>query len=1210
MKKILTLLLAAVLMFSCLAFVACTDNKTEPTAAPTETPTEAPTDAPAEESGLDAAAEYVRQLYKDMTATGADYTVISSVKVGGVTYSVTWAVSVDSITLTATDDGKILVDLPDDGEEEIPYVLTATVSDAEGNKVTKEFNLTVVFNPVEWSEYYAAETGDFIIVEGIVTGMVSKSLNGASNNCLFLQDADENGGYYVYGMADDPAELGIEIGMTVRVSGTKDIYSGTHEVKPNGVKIVSKEKTPVTPIDITKAYTDAENLKDKGLVDLQGALVTIKGVEITGQVESSGYYQFTLAGKESYIRISSSTCAITKAEQSTFKSTHTEKRGYLADATGIVSVYNGAIYLVPVTVDAFNNFQMVERTDAEKLVYEAGNISVDSAIHMNTTLNLPTAGVTYSDVAISWVSDNACAVVDGGVVTITLQDEAQTVKLTATLTIGTETKTVEFTVAVDARPTIIPQIVDTPAADKAYKFMLTQKNLGQNLFINGEMANTYYFATTVDYTEALDVFVEVVDGGYKLYTTINGDKAYISIVASADKAHVNVIYSATTATVYEWNAEHKTFTVEITDANDDKNGTYFFGTYNQLRTFSASNIDKIATNFVAHLVEMVDAASCVHTYAGDCDATCDLCGASREVEADHTYDNACDANCNVCNAERTPADHIYDNACDVNCNVCGATRKVQHTDAEGDGKCDVCGVNMEDTVINYGTLEAPITTTQAVKFNETLAEGETSEEKFYVQGVITQIGSKGNYYKNVYITDGETEFLIYTINLMEGMTSMKVGDTITAHGFIKNYSGTIEMAGVGTDYVYVVAFVESVCEHTYAGECDATCDNCGATREATGTHTYENACDTSCDTCGETRTVEHTYDNACDTDCNVCGATRTITHNYVDGTCSVCGAEKPVVPSDSTTVTVVIGDYASANSWANSTMYNEITVGNITISANATTYNEQYGANTGKYYESNTSWRIYQNEAPEFTITVPDGASIVSVKVTYAVKNTGTLTLNGQAVASDAVTAVNAASVTFSVGNTGDATNGNVQVTAIEIVVSGDVGDVGGGDNGGNEGGEDPTPEQPPVSGETLTALTELKNGDVVVIAAPAYNMALSAEKVSADSFYNKGVDISGGLSAITDAEKFTVTVNGDGSYTFTSKTGVVIALADDYGSLNAEGANKSWTLEAKDGATGVFYVKNTVRGNYLEWYASKGNWSTYSNNSDDQFEISFYAVG
>ncbi len=63
--------------------------------------------------------------------------------------------------------------------------------------------------------------------------------------------------------------------------------------------------------------------------------------------------------------------------------------------------------------------------------------------------------------------------------------------------------------------------------------------------------------------------------------------------------------------------------------------------------------------------------------------------------------------------------------------------------------------------------------------------------------------------------------------------------------------------------------------HTYSGDCDATCNECGEPRETT---------------------VDHTYDNACDTDCNVCGEVRQITHDYVqmhDETnhweqCSVC----------------------------------------------------------------------------------------------------------------------------------------------------------------------------------------------------------------------------------------------------------------------------------------------------------------------------------
>lgn len=153
------------------------------------------------------------------------------------------------------------------------------------------------------------------------------------------------------------------------------------------------------------------------------------------------------------------------------------------------------------------------------------------------------------------------------------------------------------------------------------------------------------------------------------------------------------------------------------------------------------------------------------------------------------------------------------------------------------------------------------------------------------------------------------------------------------------------------------------------------------------------------------------------------------------------------------------------------------------------------------------------------------------------------------------------------------------------------------------------TPTSTPVTEEPVkqwTLVTELKNGDDVLIAAPAYNKLLSAEKVTPDSYYNKGVDYTAeDFSKVTDAEIFDVTVNDDGTYTFTSLSGVVIALADSFGSLNAEGANKSWELIPVTETT--FHVKNTVRGNYLEWYNSKGNWSTYSSATDDQFEMSFF---
>ena len=102
-----------------------------------------------------------------------------------------------------------------------------------------------------------------------------------------------------------------------------------------------------------------------------------------------------------------------------------------------------------------------------------------------------------------------------------------------------------------------------------------------------------------------------------------------------------------------------------------------------------------------------------------------------------------------------------------------------------------------------GTLEAPLTATQAYNANKSLAQGVMSDDAYYVKGTVTSIGETTTYYKNVYITDGTTELLIYTLNLTSGIDSIAVGDEITVHGYFKNYNGTIEMATNNTNSTYV-----------------------------------------------------------------------------------------------------------------------------------------------------------------------------------------------------------------------------------------------------------------------------------------------------------------------------------------------------------------------------------------------------------------------
>ena len=137
-----------------------------------------------------------------------------------------------------------------------------------------------------------------------------------------------------------------------------------------------------------------------------------------------------------------------------------------------------------------------------------------------------------------------------------------------------------------------------------------------------------------------------------------------------------------------------------------------------------------------------------------------------------------------------------------------------------------------------------------------------------------------------------------------------------------------------------------------------------------------------------------------------------------------------------------------------------------------------------------------------------------------------------------------------------------------------------------------------------------LQDGNQVVIYAPAYMKALSAEYTG---FYNKGTDVTetedGTLSGYTEKDIWTVKDNGDGTYSF-SCNGQNIGMGDSYSSMPLGEKNDKWVLE--DAGNGLYYVKNTVRDAYMEWYDSNGNWSAYYNiasGSEGMFALAFYQV-
>ena len=135
------------------------------------------------------------------------------------------------------------------------------------------------------------------------------------------------------------------------------------------------------------------------------------------------------------------------------------------------------------------------------------------------------------------------------------------------------------------------------------------------------------------------------------------------------------------------------------------------------------------------------------------------------------------------------------------------------------------------------------------------------------------------------------------------------------------------------------------------------------------------------------------------------------------------------------------------------------------------------------------------------------------------------------------------------------------------------------------------------------------KDGEQIVIYNPANMKALSTEYTG---FYNKGTDVTltnGTLTGYTEADVWTVGVNADGSYTFSTKDGKKLSMGASYGSTPLDDVNTTWNVTAAK-TENCFYIQNAARGNYLEWYAEKNNWSSYSRISDEAlFAQQFYLV-
>ena len=242
-------------------------------------------------------------------------------------------------------------------------------------------------------------------------------------------------------------------------------------------------------------------------------------------------------------------------------------------------------------------------------------------------------------------------------------------------------------------------------------------------------------------------------------------------------------------------------------------------------------------------------AEAAHSYGDDQDTTCNICGYVRDLSHTHTYSNSwdCDTSshwhaCIYCGEKEAEAAHVYDSVLDPECNVCKFKRVISH---------------VHQGVLVSGT---PATCTQEGSKEYYIC---TCEQAFEDEACTKPI------------TDLDSWKVIQPIPHIWSGTYLAENADAGKHYHVCTVCGARD---AGEDHTWNAdAATEQVNKH---------CTVCGyvAEEQLEHTHTYSTEWKSDADThwhecsCGEKADIAaHSYDNDQDSTCNICGYERQIT---------------------------------------------------------------------------------------------------------------------------------------------------------------------------------------------------------------------------------------------------------------------------------------------------------------------------------------------
>ena len=365
-------------------------------------------------------------------------------------------------------------------------------------------------------------------------------------------------------------------------------------------------------------------------------------------------------------------------------------------------------------------------------------------------------------------------------------------------------------------------IESAPVEGVAYKLHAYQSSKEQDCYFNGKMSG-YYFATSEDISEAVDVFVEYVAGSTTEFYPyfMSGDaKQYMGMRVSSDGGHNNIVYDANPVSVFVWNAEIGTMTTTIVD-KDGATTEFYFGNYSTHVTISGSAMSHVngADTNLAFLKtpinrsEVSDASKVADEYN------------KLKLDSLNYIGNATIANLPALGEAYPDVAITWEVAGD-----CASYNNGTVTLTVGDVKASAtltATLTLGDEVLTKEFVVNVIPNTEAaiVEAAYALPSGQAFANNVTLTGVVTSIDTAfDSEFQNITVTMNVLGKAIKCYRLAgNGADELAKGYSITVSGIIKNFNGTIEFdAGC-----YLEAFVygEPPAEEVVAGQATITFDD-------------------------------------------------------------------------------------------------------------------------------------------------------------------------------------------------------------------------------------------------------------------------------------------------------------------------------------------------------------------------------------------------